>query len=204
MSGPPTDPDDDAMLRRLAEMDMAAAEKAHAALMAAETTAEIAEAMRCYQRAARSVRQTLMLKARLKRMAVQITPVGAPGAFASPYAADRAGAALWDPDDPVGARVEALQDAVGRVIAAAHPDDAERQEALFAQQDALMDAEAERPDFLHHPLEAQVADQCESLGLPAELAARWSELPPGQWADPDEEDPGPPLPGTPPAHLHSG
>lgn len=55
------------MLARLAELDLAAAEKAHAKLMAAEDAAEIAELGRTYQRMARSCRQTLALKAKLAR-----------------------------------------------------------------------------------------------------------------------------------------
>ena len=55
------------MLARLAELDLAAAEKAHARLMAAEDAAEIAELGRTYQRMSRSLRQTLALKAKLAR-----------------------------------------------------------------------------------------------------------------------------------------
>jgi len=55
------------MLARLAELDLAAAEKAHARLMAAEDASEIAEMGRTYQRMSRSLRQTLALKAKLAR-----------------------------------------------------------------------------------------------------------------------------------------
>jgi hypothetical protein len=169
---PPIDPDDAAMIRRLAEMDMAAAEKAHAVLMAAADAAGIAAGLLAYQRAARSARQTLMLKARLTRMAFDITPrnaarLDALGGTAQDLAKDLA----------IGERIEALQDAVGRVAAAAHPEDAVLQEQLGAAHDALIDAAMERPDFLHHPLEALVLSQCEELELPRELAARWRELP---------------------------
>jgi len=58
---------EEAMLARLAELDLAAAEKAHGKLMAAEESAEIAEMSRAYQRMSRSLRQTLALKARLAR-----------------------------------------------------------------------------------------------------------------------------------------
>lgn len=180
MTSPPDTPDE-AMLRRLAQMDMAAAEKAHAALMAAEKIAEIAEAMRTYQRAARSARQTLMLKARLEKMAAEA---------ASRQALSRLTATTNAAfvDTAIEERVEALQDAVARVAAAAYPGEAERQEATLDEQDVLLDADAERPDFLRHPLEAQVADQCQRLGLPAELAARWRELPPAPWTAPAEDD----------------
>ncbi|MBU1515851.1 MAG: hypothetical protein KKE02_10435 [Alphaproteobacteria bacterium] len=55
------------MLARLAELDLAAAEKTHGKLMAAEDTAEISDLGRAYQRLSRSLRQTLALKARLAR-----------------------------------------------------------------------------------------------------------------------------------------
>jgi hypothetical protein len=55
------------MLARLAELDLAAAEKAHGKFMAAEESSEIAELGRTYQRLSRSLRQTLALKARLAR-----------------------------------------------------------------------------------------------------------------------------------------
>ena len=55
------------MLSRLAELDLMAAEKAHAKLMAAEASSELAELGRTYQRLARSCRQTIALKAKLAR-----------------------------------------------------------------------------------------------------------------------------------------
>ena len=58
---------EEAMLARLAELDLMAAEKAHAKLMAAEEPSEIAELGRTYQRLARSCRQTIALKAKLAR-----------------------------------------------------------------------------------------------------------------------------------------
>ncbi|MBW8812892.1 MAG: hypothetical protein JF588_05650 [Caulobacterales bacterium] len=193
---------DEAMLRRLAEMDMAAAEKAHTALMAAEATAEIAEAMRAYQRAARSVRQTLMLKNRLAQMALQMAPRSARDlAIAEELAYDEADE---DPEEvAVEERVCDLQDAVGQVIAAAHPGDDVRQRVLLAAQNMLLGHEAERPDFLHHPLEAHIAAHCEHLGLPPEISLRWRDLPPAPWTvrQPDEpEDMDDEAAGPPPLH----
>ena len=57
--------DNDALLARLAELDLAAAEKAHARLMAAEEVSEIAELGRTYQRLSRCVRLTIALRAKL-------------------------------------------------------------------------------------------------------------------------------------------
>src|SRR4051812_47392993 len=56
---------DEEMLARVAELDLAAAEKVHARLMAAEVASDIAELGRTYQRMTRSLRQTLALKAKL-------------------------------------------------------------------------------------------------------------------------------------------
>ena len=58
---------DEEILARLAERDLAAVERTHDKLMAAEDAAEIAELGRTYTRMARSLRQTLALKARLAR-----------------------------------------------------------------------------------------------------------------------------------------
>lgn len=55
------------MLGRLAELDLAAAEKVHARLMAAEDAEDIDRFGRAYHRLTRSLRQTLALKARLAR-----------------------------------------------------------------------------------------------------------------------------------------
>ena len=62
---------DEEMLDRLAACDLAAAERVHGRLMAADEVSEIAELGRTYQRIARSLRQTLALKARLKREQAQ-------------------------------------------------------------------------------------------------------------------------------------
>src|SRR6185437_7008262 len=69
---------DEEMLARLAEFDLAAAERVHGRLMAAEETSDIAELGRTYQRVARSLRQTLALKAKLKhdRAAADAAPAG--------------------------------------------------------------------------------------------------------------------------------
>ena len=85
MSEPTTPDGDEEMLARLAEFDLAAAERVHGRLMAAEESSEIAELGRTYQRVARSLRQTLALKAKLKRdreAAAKDAPKGRPGGLA--------------------------------------------------------------------------------------------------------------------------
>jgi hypothetical protein len=58
---------DEEMLARLAACDLTAAERVHSRLMAAEEASDIAELGRTDQRIARSLRQTLALKAKFKR-----------------------------------------------------------------------------------------------------------------------------------------
>ncbi len=55
---------DEQMLARLAQLDLTAAERAHGRFMAAEGADEVSDLGRTYQRMARSLRQTLALKAR--------------------------------------------------------------------------------------------------------------------------------------------
>ncbi|MET0271438.1 MAG: hypothetical protein ABW360_00460, partial [Phenylobacterium sp.] len=58
---------DEAMLAELAELDLALARKVQACAMAAEDPETVGALARSYQRVARSLRQTLALKAKLKR-----------------------------------------------------------------------------------------------------------------------------------------
>src|SRR4051794_40497354 len=54
-------------LGQLAQMDLALAARLHGLAMDAEEPKEITEHVRSYQRASRCVRQTIMLRARLRR-----------------------------------------------------------------------------------------------------------------------------------------
>ena len=195
---PPIDPDE-AMLSRLAALDLMAAEKVHGRLMAAEEPGEIVEFARAYQRMARSVRQTIMAKAKLARERAQAAvPAPAP-----------ASAFVINPD-PMGIRTDRramdLQDAVGRVAAATWPDDRERQEALSDEFDFRLDLEVETPDFYTRPLHDHVRECCARLGLSDELAARWRSLPPAPlWPDDDpaDETADPPTAEAPPPVLRA-
>jgi hypothetical protein len=168
----PTAPDrDEEMLARLAEFDLAAAERVHGRLMAAEESSEIAELGRTYQRVARSLRQTLALKAKLKR--------------------DREAAAKDVKPRPPGGvalarRIREVRAAVTRVIwnETESADDAtDLEEAL---EDALT-LDMLRDDFCDEPLDDHVARICLSLDLSSEAAERWRDLP-----DPPEESGEPP------------
>ena len=157
---------DEAMLARLAELDLAAAEKAHAKLMAAEEAAEVAELGRTYQRMSRSLRQTLALKAKLARE-------WADEEVRAKLIARRDGVIR---ENAMERRVTDLQDAVARIAAADNPELPSRKlcEDLF---DFELDDWYDEPDFLVGDLDAQVLRACRVLHLPEELAATWRKLP---------------------------
>ena len=132
-------------LGQLAQMDLSLAARLHERAMSAEEPKEIAEFTRSYQRASRCVRQTLMLRAKLRhdreRHLIATTPPG------------RAFAPRFDDDDeskidPVELRVDGrvtdLQEAAARIVAKASPD-MPRPERLDAidRIDAWIDREVE-------------------------------------------------------------
>ena len=168
MSEPAADRDEE-MLSRLAEFDLAAAERVHGRLMAAEDAAEIAELGRTYQRVARSLRQTLALKAKLKRdreTAAKDAPTRAPGGVA------------------VARRIRELRTAVGRVIWA----EAESADYGTMMEEAFEDVltrEMLTDAFCAEPLDDHVARICLDLNLVLENIDRWRDLP----DPPDDDDP---------------
>jgi hypothetical protein len=164
---------DEEMLARLAEFDLAAAEKVHGRLMAAEDAAEIAELGRTYQRVARSLRQTLALKAKLKRDR-EAAPKTAPPST-GPVAVAR--------------RVRELREAVCRVIwnEAEEPDHATFMEEALEE---LIADEMRRDGFCAEPLDDHVARACLALGYTIDAAERWRDLP--NAPDEEEGDPGEP------------
>jgi len=172
--GPDIADPNERMLARLAELDLAAAERAHARLMAAgEETFD--QAGRTYQRMARSLRQTLALNAKLKRERAQ-APAPAP--------AKPGGAAI-------ARRIGELRQAVTRVIW----DEAEDAEAADWHLDSLEDLvvqEMLRDTFVAETLDDHVARVCLALGLAPERIARWRELPdpPPREDEPQAEPPG--------------
>ena len=168
----PTPDRDDEMLARLAQFDLAAAEHVHGRLMAAEDTAEIAELGGTYQRVARSLRQTLALKAKLKRdrETAAKTAAPAPAAPAGPLAVAR--------------RVRDVRAAVTRVIwnEAENADD-----ATFIEEslDEMLTDELLRGDLCAESLDDHVARVCLELDLSIEGAEGWRDLPDA----PEEETP---------------
>jgi len=159
---------DEEMLARLAEFDLAAAERVHGRLMAAETASELAELGRTYQRLARSLRQTLALKAKLKRdreapaRAAPQPAAGPPGGLA------------------VARRLREVREAVTRVIW----NELEREDASFCEEglEELIVEEMRGDGFCAEPLDDHVARICLMLHLSPQGAERWRDL-----ADPPPE-----------------
>jgi hypothetical protein len=194
---PPID-EDEAALAEIARMDLSFARHVHAQAMAT-TDPEVLNGLgRTYQRVARSLRQTIMAKARLRLAREKAAAEAARAAPQPSFDLDLDGHRIDD-------RVVALQDAVGRVAAAAFPDSAAEAEAVCERFDLSLDVEVERPDFLTRPLDDQVSAHCERLGLPAELVARWRDLPVAPWAIWTEDDSDEVLgPAPPPLKQDSG
>ncbi|HEY0646585.1 MAG TPA: hypothetical protein VGD44_01735, partial [Phenylobacterium sp.] len=150
---------DEAMLARLAELDLAAAEKAHAKLMAAEEASEIAELGRTYQRMARSLRQTLALKAKLAREREAAAPKAAPKARPE-----------W-PDELLQPLTPKARGHVERVHAAVMPF-IEREKSDWWELDEAAAYEilielAHDPAFADTPVDDLVAAVLDAMDLPA-------------------------------------
>jgi hypothetical protein len=175
------------MLDLLAEMDLAAAQHVHAQLLATTEPAEVATLARAYQRASRGLRQVLMLKMKHEKDRAE--------AAARAAGRRRALDLRRRCARPHGAlRTEQLQDAVGRVAAAAWPDKPRLQREALDRLDVLIDDwltdDDEEKLFLDR-LDDLVIDACERLDLPLALARQWENLPtPAQTFDPATAPPG--------------
>ncbi len=170
MSVPPDtckpDISDEQILARLAARDLAAAERVHDRLMAAEETGEIAELGRTYQRFARSLRQTLALKARFRREQEQAAREAAAPQEARPPTSGLAAAR----------RVGEVRAAVVRVVWD-EAEDEDAREDYTEELDDLLQAASERTDFCDEPLDDHVARTCLRLGLSPQGAEHWRDLP---------------------------
>lgn len=158
---------DDEILARLAARDLAAAERVHDKLMAAEETADIAELGRTYQRLARSVRQTLALKAKLageRATAAAALSVAGTAPKAPPEPA-WSGAVLQTLAPAARARIDRVRGQVMPYIEReAEPADYEGflEAEVF---DILIEMAAEEA-FLDTPVEELTARVLDILGLP--------------------------------------
>lgn len=188
-------------LAELARHDLALARDFARRAQAAEDGDEASRLARSYQRAARSYRQTLALKARLKRDLAQAgaaaaqaqanTPRPKPGGAAVARRIGEVRAALlrlaWDEAErPEEERVETPD-----------TEDAESAIELFAflrtDVEATVAEDSRKDSFCDEPLDDHVARLAMGLGFPADAIGRWRDLPdPPQAAmelEPDEEEP---------------
>jgi hypothetical protein len=165
---------DEEMLARLAEFDLAAAERVHGRLMAAEEAGEIAELGRTYQRIARSLRQTLALKAKLKR--------DREAAAREPAAKARPGGVA------VARRLRELRQALARIVWD-EAEDADHATDLEEEAQDLVTREMLGEAFCAEPLDDHVARLCLELGLSPQAAETWRDFPdpPEDAADPTDE-----------------
>lgn len=164
------------MLARLAELDLSAAEHVHGRLVATEETAQIDVLGRTYQRIARSLRQTLALKAKLAKEQRLAT---------SPFL-QKAISPSSIQDFRTDERIMDIQDAAERIAGAAVPGDPEGRETLLERFDRELDDWTLEDDFTEADLDSQVRRACRVMGLPEELAADWRSLP--RPDDPFEDD----------------
>jgi hypothetical protein len=182
MSAPHPDRDAE-MFALLAEYDLAAVAHVHAKLLAANEPEEVNGLGRTYQKVARSLRQTLMLKQKAARE--QAGEAARAAIFARREAITR--------EDQIAARTMALQDGLDRIAGAAI-EDPERREATLDRFDVEIDDWIDEPDFLTADLDAQLRRACRLLNLPERLVDTWRALP--RPAPPD-------LPDDPPADAPS-
>ena len=169
-------------LGQLAQMDLSLAARLHERAMAAEEPKEIAEFTRSYQRASRCVRQTIMLRAKLRHERDRHLAATAPAGRAAAFAEDD------EAPDPVELRIDRrimdLQEAASRIAAKASPD-MPRRERLDALDriDGWIDQETldQDDDFGAQDLDEHVLDLCRACDLPEALGRRFRDLPRAPW-----------------------
>ena len=190
-------------LSELASLDLAMARDFAARAQAAED-ADVANALaRSYQRMARSYRQSLALKARLRIDTLEADRETPRRVQPFSPATHHAPPPLTPADEArIDARADELQVAVERVIWAEHepadPAETDPQDDpcgyfLDLLEKRLMQHVSD-PGFGLEALDDHVVAMCRSLGLDPGLARRWRELP----------DPGVPEPADEPERRDSG
>lgn len=171
-------------LGQLAQMDLALAARLHQLALNSDEPKEIIELTRAYQRASRCVRQTIMLRAKLRhdreRHLAAMKPAGRTTEVAPPFDDDDGP----DPDElRVDGRIMDLQEAASRIVAEATPD-MPRRERLDALDriDAWIDREVEEHEgFGEQPLDDHVLELCRALDLPEAIGRRFRWLPRAPW-----------------------
>ena len=176
------------MLARLAELDLAATEAAHASYIAAIDTDEEAEKGRTYQRMGRSLRQSLALHERFDRNASREAREEAQEAHRDailnpPIVHDEPRREFPRDIEAANQRADDVRTAVRRVIWSEgfEKSELESEQQLEGElyrrlEDWLIDERCD-DDFFTRPLDEHVADICAEMGLNPQNAARWRELP---------------------------
>ena len=159
---------DEEMLGELAELDLALAKAVFARAVAAEDAAELDGHGRTYQRLARSLRQTIALRDRLRRQRRQ-------EARDNPPPRDEA---------RIVRRKAELRDAMRRVIW--NETEGEEQDFLWELVDDNLDCKHQPDDWGLQPLDDHVVQFCAAFNLPPEAAARWRDLPEVVYAEDDD------------------
>jgi hypothetical protein len=174
---PDVDPAE-AMLARLAGLDLSLAQHVHACALSTEDPTEVANLARAYQRVSRSMRQSLALHARLKRERLRDARENPPPPPRKPARDERR----------IAERQEALRAPVQRVVwaeyeHAEHEDEAgyyfdllEERLAHGAGDDAF-GLVLQDNAWAVEPLDEHIVSLCRSLGLPEIAARAWRELP---------------------------
>lgn len=168
------------ILARLSELGLELAEQAAADARAGETPQARAEAIRAFHSVSRSVRQTVVLEARLtarrelverearavaRELAFFDTPAGGRGPGAEPFSLALA-----------VRRQEITRAAVQRVILA-EDEREDWREKLFGLLEERLAYDADSPLFHKECLDTQIAVICDQLGLSSEAAYNWRDLP---------------------------
>jgi len=169
----------DLILAKLAKLDLSSAQHVHDCLMDTTAPDDVAKLAHAQARLSRSCRQTLSCLAKLKadreKAAREAEKHARWLAAGRPFVGD----GPWKSDEDIAfeTRAEHLSQAVGRVISHVAAGDRERHTELAHRLDRELDDWVEEPDFLDLELSAHVHQACRRLGLPAEAAERWDELP---------------------------
>jgi hypothetical protein len=176
-------------LGHLAQMDLALATRLHQLVLNSDEPKEIIELTRAYQRASRCVRQTIMLRARLRQERERhLAGVRSAAAHAAAVTA-RFGSVFDDDDDDdaeerdIDTRTTDLQEASSRILAEASPGLPRRErEDAIDRIDAWIDLEVrEREDFGLQDLDEHVLELCRANDLPEDLGRTFRTLPRAPW-----------------------
>lgn len=175
---PDVDPAE-AMLGQLAGLDLTLARHVHACAMSTEDPAEVAELAKAYQRVSRCMRQSLALRARLKRERerdLRDNPPPPPKPRRDPQR--------------IAERQDALRAPVQRVVWAEYerPDDEDEDEAgyffdLLEQRlqvrgrDDAFGMVVRDGAWVEEALDEHVVRLCRDLGLSELAALQWRDLP---------------------------